>query len=157
MKYNLPNVVNDDNSVVLTPALSLSVENENRDTGFIYENACLNADFKSLSLFSGSNVSLKNIYKYATSISESVRATIAGYMNHISTDSWPYFLFFAHTENPAPIIGPTKNPMEKAMPISAIPLFLVLAVEISVTIAVDNVTLPFDSPPKIIKNVFVAS
>ena len=81
-----------------------------------------------------------------------VNATTAGYINHISTDFWSDPLFLAHTENPAPIIGPTKKPTEKAIPIKAIPLFRVLGVEISVTIAVDNVTLPLASPPKMKKD-----
>ena len=149
MKYNLPNVVNDARSVAFTPVLSFSVENENNDTGLIYENACLIADFKSFSLFSGTKVSLKNTYRYATSTSDNVRANMAGYINHVSTDSWSELRFLAQTENAAPIIGPSKKPIENAIPIRAIPLFLVLDVEISVIIAVDKVTLPLDNPPVI--------
>ena len=83
-----------------------------------------------------------------------VNATNAGYINHVSTEFWSDLLFLAHTENPAPIIGPSKKPIEKAIPIRAIPLFRVLGVDISVIIAVDNVTLPLASPPEIKKQIF---
>jgi hypothetical protein len=105
--------------------------------------------FRSLSLFSGSNVSLKNIYRYTISTRDKVRATIAGYMNQVSSVSGPEVRFLAQTENPAPIIGPKRNPIENAIPISAIPRVLVLGEEISVIMAVDKVTFPLDSPPEI--------
>ena len=102
-----------------------------------------------MSLFSGSNVSLKNIYRYNISTRDKMRATIAGYKNHVSSVSGPEVRFLAQTENPAPIIGPKRNPIENAIPISAIPRVLVLGEETSVIIAVDKVTFPLDSPPEI--------
>ena len=150
MKYKRPNVLRDPRSFVDIPPLFLSVAKLNNDTGLMYEKACFTADFKSLSLFSGSRVSLKNTYMYATSMRDKVSASDAGYRNHVSTVSCPEFRVLAQTENAAPIIGPKRNPIENAIPISAIPCCLVLGEETSVTIAVDKVILPFESPPKIL-------
>ena len=50
-------------------------------------------------------------------------------------------------ENPAPIIGPIRNPRLKATPIKAMPLPRVAEVDTSVTIEADNDTFPFDIPP----------
>ena len=44
-------------------------------------------------------------------------ATIAGYKNQASISFEPELLFLAQTENPAPIIGPNRKPIENAIPI----------------------------------------
>ena len=79
-------------------------------------------------------------------------ATIAGYKNQASISFEPELLFLAQTENPAPIIGPNRKPIENAIPISAIPRFRVLGVDTSVTMAVDKVTFPFAKPPEIVEH-----
>ena len=79
---------------------------------------------------------------------DKVRATVAGNINQVSAVPCSV-LVFDQTENPAPIIGPKRKPMEKAIPIRAIPCCLVLGEDASVIIAVDKVTLPFESPPKL--------
>ena len=47
-------------------------------------------------------------------------------------------------------MGPKRNPRLKATPIIAIPFPLVEGVDTSVTIAVDRLTLPFETPPSIL-------
>ena len=79
-------------------------------------------------------------------------ATIAGYKNQASISFEPELRFLAHTENPAPIIGPNRKPIENAIPISAMPRFRVLGVDTSVTMAVDKVTFPFAKPPEIVEH-----
>ena len=75
---------------------------------------------------------------------ERVRAQYAGYTNQLSALSFPQM------EKTAPMMGPTMNPMEKAIPTRAIPFPRVLGVESSVTIAVARLTLPLESPPTIL-------
>ena len=79
-------------------------------------------------------------------------ATIAGYKNQASISFEPELRFFAQIENPAPIIGPNRKPIENAIPISAMPRFRVLGVDTSVTMAVDKVTFPFAKPPEIVEH-----
>ena len=92
--------------------------------------------------FSG-KVSLKKTKRKTKSMMDNVMAHMAGYTNQ-SPD-----LFLAQMEKKAPMMGPKRNPMEKAMPIKAMPLPLVFGVESSVTMAVARLTLPLQRPPTI--------
>ena len=76
---------------------------------------------------------------------DKIRARTAGRRKKVvpfSEESWL-------EDKAAPIIGPTINPTEKAIPIIAMPFPLSLWVETSETIAVERLTFPLDIPPRV--------
>ncbi len=87
------------------------------------------------------NVSFRHVHTNKIFKDDKKIAKIAGYTNQSE------LVLSENLENIAPIVGPTMNPIENAMPTKAIPLPRLFLFETSVITAILREILPLLKPP----------